>query len=104
MSSGLTEAGLLLVKACDAKRIMVYVSHIDKKGFGRLNASAMHRWSSVTKAHALYAQARNLIAKQLDAIHESNGFVGVNFGTALLRVDGKKDHNATVEEIVHYVD
>lgn len=28
----------------------------------------------------------------------------MNFGTAFLRADGKKDPNATVEEIVHHVD
>lgn len=102
---GLTEAGLRLVRACNAKRIMVDVSHMDEKGFwqtaGITDAPLV---ASHSNAHALCAQSRNLTDKQLDAIRESRGFVGVNFGSAFLRADGKKDPNATVEEIVRHID
>lgn len=105
IGSELTETGLHLVKACNAKRIMVDLSHMDEKGFWQTaRISDAPLVASHSNAHALCAQSRNLTDKQLDAIRESNGFVGVNFGTAFLRADGKKDPNATVEEIVHHVD
>lgn len=48
IGSGLTETGLRLVKACNAKRIMVDLSHMDEKGSGRRPASAMPRWLPAT--------------------------------------------------------
>ncbi|MEE3663298.1 dipeptidase [Brenneria sp. g21c3] len=102
---GLTEAGKRLVRACNAKRIMVDVSHMDEKGFWQTAAiSDAPLVASHSNAHALCAQSRNLTDKQLAAIRESRGFVGVNFGTMFLREDGKKDPNATVGEIVRHVD
>ncbi len=105
IGSGLTDTGLRLVKACNAKRIMVDLSHMDEKGFWQTaKLSDAPLVASHSNAHALCAQSRNLTDKQLDAIRESNGFVGVNFGTQFLRTDGKKDPKATVQEIVRHVD
>ncbi|QTF06621.1 membrane dipeptidase [Brenneria izadpanahii] len=102
---GLTEAGKRLVRACNAKRIMVDVSHMDEKGFWQTaDITDAPLVASHSNAHALCAQSRNLTDSQLAAIRESGGFVGVNFGTMFLREDGKKDPNATVEEIVRHVD
>ncbi len=102
---GLTDAGLRLVRACNAKRIMVDVSHMDEKGFWQTaGISDAPLIASHSNAHALCAQSRNLTDGQLAAIRESHGFVGVNFGTMFLRQDGKKAPDATVDEIVRHVD
>lgn len=102
---GLTAAGERLVRACNRKRIMVDVSHMDEKGFWQTaKISDAPLVASHSNAHALCAQSRNLTDKQLAAIRESNGFVGVNFGTRFLREDGEKDPNATVGEIVRHVE
>ncbi|OSM97764.1 MULTISPECIES: dipeptidase [Lonsdalea] len=102
---GLTAAGLRLVRACNAKRILVDVSHMDEKGFWQTaEISGAPLVASHSNAHALCAQSRNLTDRQLAAIRESNGFVGVNFGTAFLRRDGRKDPHATVQEIVRHID
>lgn len=103
--AGLTEAGLRLVKACNAKRIMVDLSHMDEKGFWQTAAiSDAPLVASHSNAHALCAQSRNLTDRQLAAIRESHGFVGVNFGTQFLRADGKKAPDTTVEEIIRHID
>ncbi|MBP2170375.1 membrane dipeptidase [Erwinia toletana] len=105
IGAGLTEAGLRLVRACNQLRIMVDLSHMDEKGFWQTAAiSDAPLVASHSNAHALCAQSRNLTDKQLAAIRESNGFVGVNFGTMFLREDGKKSPDATVNEIVRHVD
>ncbi|WJV54134.1 dipeptidase [Prodigiosinella aquatilis] len=102
---GLTKAGIRLVRACNAKRIMVDVSHMDEKGFWQTtDISDAPLVASHSNAHALCAQSRNLTDRQLAAIRDSQGFVGVNFGTAFLREDGRKDPNATVQEIVRHVE
>lgn len=102
---GLTDAGLRLVRACNQLRIMVDLSHMDEKGFWQTAAiSDAPLVASHSNAHALCAQSRNLTDKQLAAIRERDGFVGVNFGTMFLREDGKKNPDATVDEIVRHVD
>lgn len=105
IGDGLTAAGLRLVRACNAKRIMVDLSHMDEKGFWQTaEISDAPLVASHSNAHALCAQSRNLTDRQLAAIRETNGFVGVNFGTAFLREDGRKDPDATVQEIVRHVE
>ncbi|QYM98027.1 dipeptidase [Dickeya ananatis] len=102
---GLTDAGLRLVRACNAKRILVDLSHMDEKGFWQTAAvSDAPLVASHSNAHALCAQSRNLTDSQLAAIRERDGFVGVNFGTSFLRADGRKDPAATVQEIVRHVE
>ncbi len=105
LGPGLTELGIKLVKACNQKRIMVDLSHLDEKGFWQVaKHSDAPLVASHSNAHALSAQSRNLTDKQLDAIKESNGFVGVNFGMSFLREDGQKSPDATVDEMVRHVD
>ena len=57
-----------------------------------------------SNVHALCPQPRNLTDKQLAAIAESDGFVGVNFGTAFLRADGKRNGDTPITEIVKHLD
>ena len=47
-----------------------------------------------SNVHAICATPRNLTDKQLDAIKESDGMVGLNFATAFLREDGGKGLSA----------
>ncbi|HAT24964.1 MAG TPA: peptidase, partial [Pantoea septica] len=56
-----------------------------------------------SNAHALCAQPRNLTDAQLAAIRDSGGMVGINFGNAFLRADGKRDSDTPLSDIVrHY--
>lgn len=105
LGPGLTDLGIKLVKACNQKRIMVDLSHLDEKGFWQVaKHSDAPLVASHSNAHALSAQSRNLTDKQLAAIKESNGFVGVNFGMSFLREDGQKSPDGTVMEMVRHVD
>ncbi|QOI55188.1 dipeptidase [Rouxiella badensis] len=105
LGPGLTELGIKLVKACNQKRIMVDLSHLDEKGFWQVaKHSDAPLVASHSNAHALSAQSRNLTDKQLEAIKESGGFVGVNFGMSFLREDGQKSPYASVLDMVRHVD
>lgn len=78
---------------------------MDEKGFWQTaEVSDAPLVASHSNAHALCAQSRNLTDRQLAAIRERDGFVGVNFGTSFLRADGQKDPSATVQEIVRHVE
>ena len=66
---GLTAAGKRLVKACNARRIMVDLSHLNEAGFwdvARLSDAPLV--ASHSGAHVLCPSSRNLTDKQLDAI------------------------------------
>lgn len=86
---GLTDAGRALVRACNDLRIMIDLSHLNEKGFWDVaaltNAPLVATHSNV---HALCPSSRNLTERQLDAIRESRGVVGLNFATCFLRPDG----------------
>ena len=57
-----------------------------------------------SNAHALCPTSRNLTDKQLDAIRDSDGLVGVNFAVGFLREDGADEKETPVETVVRHVD
>ncbi len=102
---GLTEAGKALVRACNQRGIMVDLSHITEAGFWDVAAiSDAPLVATHSNAHALCASARNLTDKQLAAIGESGGMVGLNFATAFLREDGQMKANVPVEVMLRHLD
>lgn len=102
---GLTEEGKALVKACNARRILVDVSHLNEKGFWDVAAvTDAPIVATHSNVHALCASARNLTDRQLAAIRESDGMVGLNFATAFLRPDGQMRADTDLEHAVRHVD
>ncbi|MGH2444014.1 MAG: dipeptidase [Chloroflexota bacterium] len=86
---GLTDAGKELVRACNRLRIVVDVSHLNEKGFWDVAAiTDAPIVATHSNVHRLAAWTRNLTDRQLDAIRESNGMVGLNFHVGFLRSDG----------------
>jgi membrane dipeptidase len=87
---GLTPAGKDLVRACNRLGIMIDVSHLNEKGFwdvARLSTAPLVATHAC--AHAICSSTRNLTDKQLDAIRESDGVVGVNFSVNDVRPDAQ---------------
>jgi membrane dipeptidase len=102
---GLTRAGRDLVSACNRLGVMVDVSHLNEAGFwdvARLTRAPIVATHS--NAHALCASTRNLTDRQLDAIGESGGVVGINFATMFLREDGLPGTEVSLETIVRHLD
>ncbi len=86
---GLTEAGKALIKACNTKRILIDLSHLNEKGFwdvARLSDAPLV--ASHSNVHALSPVSRNLKDDQLRAIGKSGGIVGFNFAVDFLQNDG----------------
>lgn len=85
---GLTDLGKALVRDCDALDIMVDLSHLTESGFWDVAAISDNPLiASHSNVHAISPSARNLTDRQLDAIAERGGLVGLNFHTAFLRED-----------------
>jgi membrane dipeptidase len=102
---GLTDRGRELVRACNHLGVMVDLSHLNEKGFwdvARLSTAPLVATHS--NAHAICPHSRNLTDRQLAAIRESGGMVGLNFATAFIRPDGRRDANTTLEDMIRHVD
>jgi len=102
---GLTEAGLRLVRECDALGVLIDLSHLNEAGF-RDVARVSHKPLVAThsNAHALTAATRNLTDRQLAAIRASGGLVGLNFGCAFLRPDGIKNPATGAAVMLRHLD
>jgi membrane dipeptidase len=54
--------------------------------------------------HASRPHSRNLTDKQLAAIRDTGGLVGVNFATAFLRPDGARDAETSIDRVIDHLE
>ncbi len=100
---GLTDAGRALVRACNQLGVVVDLSHITEQGFWDVaSISDAPLVVTHTGAHALTPFTRNLTDKQLDAVRESDGVVGVIFGVGNVRADGRHERDTPLDDIVRH--
>jgi membrane dipeptidase len=102
---GLTDAGRRLVRECNALRILIDLSHLNAAGFddvARLSQAPLV--ASHSAAWAVTPSSRNLTDRQLDAIRDSGGLVGLNFGTIFLREDGRRASDTGIEPVLRHLD
>lgn len=102
--SGLTPAGFEYVKRLDAKKILVDLAHIDRKGF--FDALSVHdRSHPVVVTHtgvsAVRPHWRNLDDEQLRAIAATGGTVGVMYQGSFL---GPTSYSYPAEWIVRHLE
>ncbi len=102
---GLSALGIELVKACNALRIMIDMSHLNEKGFWDV---AKHSKAPLvcthSNVHEVCPSARNLTARQLDAIRDSDGLVGLNFHVGFLRPDGGRNPDIALQVMLDHLD
>jgi membrane dipeptidase len=102
---GLTDLGKALIGACNRLRIMIDLSHLNEKGFWDVAAlSDAPLVATHSNAHALSPHSRNLTDKQLAAIRETGGMVGVNFAVSFLRPDGRHDKDTPADLIIRHIE
>ena len=101
---GLTDLGKELVRQCNKLRLVIDLSHINERGFWDVAAiSNAPLIATHSNAHALSPHSRNLTDKQLAAIRETGGLVGINFATSFLRSDGARDADAPIELVIEHL-
>lgn len=87
---GLTADGFRLIEHCNARGLVIDLSHITEAGFWDVAKTTQAPLVAThSNAHAICPYSRNLADEQLKALGESGGVVGLNFATAMLRPDGK---------------
>ena len=102
---GLTDCGLRLVDFCDYHGMILDLSHLNEAGFWDVaNRSQKPLIATHSNAYAICPHARNLSDKQLAAIAESDGMVGLNFSVAFLRPDGQMDYDTELDVMISHLD
>ena len=102
---GLTDAGKRLIRALEAKRVLVDTAHLNERGFWDVAAVAERPFvASHANAHARVPSARNLTDRQLDCLRERDGLVGVNLSVPDLRTDCKRDAATPIGDVVRMFD
>ncbi len=102
---GLTEAGKQLVSECNRLGIMLDLSHLNEKGFWDVaHLSSAPLVATHSAVHELCPSTRNLTDKQLKAVGDSGGVVGINFHKGFLRADGDGQADTSLTEIVKHLD
>jgi len=101
---GLSETGKNLIRLCNRLHIMIDLSHMNEKGFWDIaKLSDVPLVASHSNVHALCPHSRNLTDKQLDAIGESGGLAGINFGVKFLRADGQANIDTPLDALVQQI-
>jgi len=102
---GLSDLGLRLVDRCNELGIMLDLSHLNEAGFWDVaRYSTKPLVATHSNAHAICPHSRNLTDKQLAAIAESDGMVGLNFAAAFLRPDGKMLSDVSLDVMIRHLD
>jgi membrane dipeptidase len=102
---GLTDAGKELVRECNRLGVLLDLSHLNERGFWDVaSITETPLVATHSNAHALCPTSRNLTDRQLDAIRDSDGIVGVNFAVAYLREDGAEEEDTPIKDVVRHVD
>jgi len=102
---GLTHLGKELVRACNRLRIMIDLSHLNEAGFWDVAAlSDAPLVATHSNAHSICASTRNLTDRQLDAIRESEGLVGLNYNCGFLHPEGKNGSDLDLGIMVDHLD
>ncbi|MEM6678266.1 MAG: membrane dipeptidase [Pseudomonadota bacterium] len=102
---GLTDAGRALVAGCEALGILVDCAHMTEQGFwDTAKISDQPLVVSHSNVHAICPSARNLTDRQLDAVAERDGLVGLNFHVAFLRPDCRHDTDTGLDVMLRHLD
>jgi membrane dipeptidase len=99
----LTPLGKELVRACNRLGVMIDVSHLNEQGFwcvARLSSAPLVATHAC--AHAICPSTRNLTDRQLDAIRESDGIVGVNFSVNDVRPDADLNEHTPLHVLTRH--
>lgn len=102
---GLTDSGRALIRLCNQLKIMVDLSHMNDAGFWDIaKISDAPLVASHSNAFAISPHSRNVTDRQLDAIRDTGGLVGLNFGVKFLHPEGRADSAMDLSIMVRHVE
>ncbi|MGN0994071.1 MAG: dipeptidase [Butyricicoccus sp.] len=103
-SEGLTAAGRDFVRACEARKIILDVSHLSDAGFYDLLRTAQRPIvASHSNSRALCPSFRNLTDEMFREIVDMGGVAGINLCPAFLHSDDDRV-GADLEDIIRHIE
>ncbi len=103
--SGLSDFGIKVITRMNLLGMLIDVSHLNEPGFWDvLKVSNKPIIASHSCAKALCNHPRNLNDRQLRALADNKGVVGINFCPDFLNSDGQASIDDVVRHICHIVD
>lgn len=100
-NSGLTAKGKDLLHNCEKKGILIDVSHISEKGFWDIvSISSRPIIATHSNAKKICKNKRNLDDKQLSAVKNKKGCVGINFYPPFLN----DSLSASVDDVINHIE
>lgn len=102
---GLSDVGIELIKICSQMNILVDLSHLNEKGFWDVaKYSDKPLLATHSNVYELCNTARNLKDKQLAAIAETTGIVGLNYATGFLNASGDMDEDVSLDLMLEHIE
>lgn len=102
---GLTDLGKNLVRRCNELGIMIDVSHLNERGFWDVAAlSTAPLVATHACAHTICPSTRNLTDRQLDAIRDTGGVIGLNLAVNDIRADANLDEDTPLDAVIRQID
>jgi membrane dipeptidase len=100
-TTGLTEAGLELVRECNRLGVLLDVSHLNPAGFWDLHRATGRPYVATHSCvKAISPHVRNLDDDQIRAIADRDGTIGITFATSFLRPDMRRDPDTPLDLVV----
>lgn len=100
-NSGLTKTGKIFIKEMNKLNIIIDLSHLNPAGFWDVNELNEYPLVAThSNAKSICNHPRNLSDKQIKAIADSNGIIGINFCPSFLTNKEK----ATIEDVFKHID
>ena len=102
---GLTGLGRELVRNCNEMGILLDVSHLNEPGFWDLiEASEKPFVASHSNARAVCDHERNLTDRQIKALAEKGGLMGINYATGFLVKGAQRSSDVPLSVLVDHID
>ncbi|MCT4686724.1 dipeptidase [Vallitalea sp.] len=105
IGEGLTLAGKELIKKCNDMGILIDLAHINEKGFfDAVRLSKAPIVVSHAGVHSICKSSTNLSDRQIDAVKDSNGNIGIIFDVLNTRPDGQYVKNSPMNIINEHIE
>ncbi len=102
---GLTGLGRELVKTCNDMGILIDVSHLNEPGFWDvIETSSKPFVASHSNARAVCDHERNLTDRQIKALAEKGGLMGINYAVGFLVEGARKGSDVPLSVLVDHID
>lgn len=102
---GLTGLGRELVRHCNEMGILIDVSHLNEPGFWDvIETSSKPFVASHSNARAVCDHERNLTDRQIKALAENGGLMGINYAVGFLVHGARKGSDVPLSALVDHID